>query len=224
MRSADSSGSDVLSDDGLTVRQRLFVDAYLGVAALCPASAARIAGYSCRSRNALRVAGHRLLVNAKVQRAIRARLAQVGITREAVLERIAILASASLADVLSVSPGQDGKPVFRVDLLAAAQVGALGTIREYVERRDRQGKISRQVRLHDPYPYLHLLAKYAGLIGSRGELAADSTDGQPRVLSDQELIEYYQEQGWPLPEGVVAPSGTCRTDGATSDGQQPSRP
>lgn len=196
---------DDLADDGLTLRQRAFVDAYLGVAAFSPATAAEIAGYSSASRNALRVAGHRLLMNVNVQRAIRARLMCFSLTRDAVLERIASLASASLADMFEVSAGLDGEPEFRVDLAAAARVGALGLIRDYTETEDHEGNITRHVKLHDPFRYLMILARHVGLIGSSRAKAANLANepAQPRVFSDRELIEYYQEQGWELPDGVA---------------------
>lgn len=203
--SAGSDQLDDLADDGLTPRQRAFVEAYLGVAGFSPATAAEIAGYSSASRNALRVAGHRLLMNVNVQRAIRARLMRCSLTREAVLERIAILASASLADVFEVSAGPDGEPEFRIDLAAAARVGALGLIRDYTETEDRQGNITRTVKLHDPFRYLMILARHVGLIGNGRDKAADIANepAQARVFSDQELIEYYQEQGWELPDGAA---------------------
>lgn len=57
---------------GLTNKQRAFVEAFRGNAT----EAARAAGYA-GDANALAVAGHRLLKNAKIQRALRARQARV---------------------------------------------------------------------------------------------------------------------------------------------------
>jgi len=51
-----------------------------------------------------------------------------------------------------------------------------------------------------------ILARHVGLIGSGRAKAADVTaePSQARMLSDRELIDYYLEQGWELPDGVAS--------------------
>lgn len=82
------NADDLLPDEGLTWRQKMFVEAYLGQARLNATEAARIAGYAETTRESLAVQGYRLLMNANVQSRVRARLNQIAPTKETLLERI----------------------------------------------------------------------------------------------------------------------------------------
>lgn len=189
---------DLLPDDGLTWRQKMFVEAYLGPARLNATEAARMAGYSATSRQSLKVQGYRLLTNAAVQSRVRARLNQIAPTRETLLERIGVLAGSDMSDLFAVRE-VNGNVEVVLDLVRAAERGALGLLRECKQIPTDNGVIH-VVKTHDPAKYLEMLAKHVGLLaGGANDIP---TDAAPRKLSDDELIEYYREQGWELPDAL----------------------
>lgn len=195
------AAADALRPDGLTNRQAAFVEAYLGPAHLNATAAARIAGYS-GDDSTLAVSGHRLLMNAKVQSRVRARLASMGVDRQLILERIGELAGASMADLLEID--SDGRSV-RLDLIKAARSGALGTIREYTEELAGSQDapiLTRKVKIHDPAKYIELLAKHVGIVGDESAAAGAANLDDPSHWSQERLRAYYEEKGWPLPDAL----------------------
>jgi hypothetical protein len=190
---------DDLGDDGLTNRQRLFIEAYLGPARLNASRAAKLAGYSVKSKVSLQVQGSRLLCNAMVQSRVRARLAGMGVDRELILERIGQLAGSSMADMLQ--PDEGGRIVLSLE--KAAELGALGLIKKYREESGSEGVTIRTVEIHDPGKYLELLARHTGIIGDEGQEDPKSLNDDPANWPPEKVREFYQARGWPLPDALA---------------------
>lgn len=155
--------TDGFGNDGLTVRQRLFVDALIGPAGGNATKAAEMAGYASENRNALAVTACRLLGNAKVQEAIAHAHARLRDTPEWARASLVEIASASMANFLTV--GEDGKPF--IDWTRAAEMGAIGQVREYREEvAEIDGKPvvvnKRSFKLHDALKARETLLKLHG--------------------------------------------------------------
>lgn len=204
---------DVLDSDGLSERQRRFIACYLNSAKLSSIEAARMAGYSAKSRKSLRCQGLRLLANAAIQKIIRSRLDGAGMDRVAVVALIQSLARASLADMLE--PDAQGR--LRLSLERAAETGTLGWIADYhedVRGTGPKAKISRRIRLHDPARFIEILARHHGIIGD--DLPPDvPSDDDPAKWPVERVREFYAANGWELPDAIaprdIAP-GSGRVD------------
>ncbi len=188
---------DDLGDDGLTPRQKLFIEAYLGPARLNASKAAKLAGYSAKSPSSLRLQASRLLANACVQSRVRARLAGMGVDRTLILERIGLLAGSTMADMLE----PDRKGEYRLSLRRAAEAGALGLIRKYTEEPGAKG-MTRKVEIHDPGKYLELLAKHTGIIGDEGAMDRERAADDPGNWPIERIRDYYAQRGWPMPDAL----------------------
>ena len=156
-------------DDGLTTKQRLFVEAYVGPAGGNATRAAEMAGYSAENRLALRATGWENLTKPYIQRAISHALARKKMSPEWAKERLAYLASGSMTDFLSVDENGDT----HLDFKRAAEAAAIGHIKEYYEDGIDSGDgpkiIKRKIKLHDPAPALVTLLKIFGLIVDKHE-------------------------------------------------------
>jgi phage terminase small subunit len=159
---------DSWGEDGLTIRQRAFVQAITGPAAGNATKAAEMAGYMAENYNSLKVTASRLLTYANVQEAISHVFAQRKMTPEWAVSAITDIASASMANFLSV--GDDGRPVF--DWAKAAAAGAIGHVREYKEDGIEgsgegsvdQAIIKRSFKLYDKQRALETVLKMHGLL------------------------------------------------------------
>jgi phage terminase small subunit len=80
----------------LSLKQKSFVNAYLGEANGNATKAAIIAGYSERTA---KQAGSRLLTHVDVQRALERRLHKAQMTADEALERVALIARADVTDI-----------------------------------------------------------------------------------------------------------------------------
>lgn len=203
-----------MGDDGLTNRQRAFVEAYLGPARLNATAAAEAAGYSKLSKKALQVQGSRLLSNAIVQSRVRARLAGFGLDRETILQRIGLLGGASMADMLDA----DRRGNYGLSLKKAAEAGALGNIRSYVEQVG-EGGITRRIELHDPYRYLELLAKHLGLVGGEPGAGGDGA-GDVGKMTVEQVIALHKELGVVVPTNLL-PAAPAVGSGLVDEKGQP---
>lgn len=85
--------------DNLTLKQRKFVEAYVGAANGNATKAAKQAGYSERSAHSV---GHETLKKPEVREAIEARLAENTLGRNEVLSRLSDIARGSLDDFIGV--------------------------------------------------------------------------------------------------------------------------
>jgi hypothetical protein len=74
--------NDPWDSEGLTVRNRLFIEALIGQAAGNASRAAEIAGYRCENVNSLAATASEILRRPKVREAIARRLAQANLTPE----------------------------------------------------------------------------------------------------------------------------------------------
>jgi phage terminase small subunit len=156
-----------MSLDGLTFKQRLFVEAYLGESRGNATDAARVAGY----RNPNQV-GPRLSVKVGIQAAIDARLDSAALTTSRLLAILSDHATASIEDF-----GRVDESGFVLDLARAGRRGRLHCIKKLkpvkVEVDDGQtddhGRPIRktvtryEIELHDAQAAIEKLGKYRGM-------------------------------------------------------------
>lgn len=149
---------DPWGDDGLTIRQRAFVEALVGPAGGNASKAAEMAGYRADNRNVLKVTASENLTKPNVAKAIALALGKKRLTPEWAKSRLADIASADMNNFL-VRDGADG---MKLDFEKAMAIGAIGQIREY---DPETGKI----KLHSPTPALVTILKLFGLITDKHE-------------------------------------------------------
>lgn len=160
---------DPWENDGLTFRHRRFVVAYIGPAAGNATKAAEMAGYACENRNSLGATGWEVLRNPKVAEAIAHAFAAQKMTPEWAKAGLVELASASMANFLSV----DAEGKTHLDFRKAVHAAAIGQIKEYhedgIDGADGPTIIKRRIKLHDRTPALVALLKIHGLLAERHE-------------------------------------------------------
>jgi phage terminase small subunit len=174
-KAAKPEADDAWGDDGLTLKQRLFVIAYTGVAGGNGKQAAQIAGYS-GDDYALATQGSINLTKPNVREAIGLALSRKCLTPEWAKERLAEIARSSINHFVT-----DGK----VDLVAAEKAGALGQLKEVTFEDDGSVK----VKVHDPLPAINTILKMHGLLEDRVRMTGapqkafidvdDGGDGKP---------------------------------------------
>lgn len=152
-------------DDGLTTRQRSFVEALVGPAGGNATKAAGMAGYASENRIALAVTGSENLRKPNIQEAIAHALAKRRATPEWTKNQLIDLAQSSMKNFISV--GDDGEP--HLDFAKAAAMGAIGQIKEFKEEgiRGADGEVSvvkRTIKIHDRHAALQTLARLHGLV------------------------------------------------------------
>lgn len=133
----------------LTYKQRLFVEAYLGVAGGNASEAARIAGY-CNPGQA----GHDTLKKHEIQAAIDARLADAAMPANEILARLSEIASGDLGFFLSI----DNSGEWKVDLKRAKKASKTKLLRKI-----KAGKDGPEIEIHNPVDALKQLGLYHGL-------------------------------------------------------------
>ncbi len=131
----------------LSLRQRLFVECYLGNRGNAT-DAARQAGYKHPEHNS-----HRLMENDVVRREINRRVAQHGMPRAEVILRLTAIARGDLGDYIQIT-----KNGFKLDLRRGRRAGGTRLI-----RRLKKGKYGYEIELLDPLRALELLGRYYGL-------------------------------------------------------------
>lgn len=179
---------DPWDSEGMTVRQRLFVDSLLGPAGGNASRAAELAGYSAENRHGLAATASRLLTFVKVREAIARRLASANLTPDWVRQTAASLAASSMGTFLSLD--ENGQPKF--NWREAERLGAFVQIRKYKEKGfESPGSsvsiIERTIETHNPAPYLALLARLLGLVKDDGT-AGVNVSVNVTQLSDDELV------------------------------------
>ncbi len=171
--------NDPIEKDGLTVRQRSFVDHYLGPASFVATEAARMAGYSDDNVNSLKVRAHRTLHCPRVQEEIQRRLDRRKYSKRWIRESILERAAASMSNF--VKYGDDGEVT--IDFAAGARRGALGQVQEVTEEvievNGSAKVIKRKFKLFDPLPARLALAKMRGLLVDKVQV-----DGQVKHTHD----------------------------------------
>lgn len=145
--------------DGLTLKQRLFVDAYTGPAAGSVKEAAYMAGYGGGGKKGERthahyVAGDRTLRLPHVQEAIAHALAKQKMSEEWTKLTLFELANCNLGNFVDITEDGDWlKFNFRKAM-------ATGSMRQLKSFDSKNGKIS----VHDPIAALTILAKFYNMI------------------------------------------------------------
>lgn len=153
-----------LGPDGLTDQERLVVSFYCGKARFNAALACELAGYRSDNRDSLKSTAWRVIHRPRVQAAIARKLAEFELAPDNLKQGIAAQAQSSMANFLS--PGSDG--TLHVDLNRAAELGALGQLKEIkeevMEMNGAATVIKRTIKIHDPLPARIALAKIQGLM------------------------------------------------------------
>ena len=90
----------------LTVKQQLFIEAFLGQAKANATEAARIAGYACPRQQ-----GERLLRNVEIASRVRARVAELAATADDVLRELGRIGFAPWKECLQIEYDKDGNVV-----------------------------------------------------------------------------------------------------------------
>lgn len=162
-----AGADDEAQADGLTIRQRLFVEAITGKHLGNATRAAIAAGYS---EKAARQTAYDLLNRPHVARAVAHTLARRNQGEAFIINELTAIATTSFDQLLRVTP--DGKIVF--DWQQAVEWAALGAIKELsfdpVTGEPR-------VKLHDRVRALEVLARIYGLM--RDTLTIAGPDGGP---------------------------------------------
>ena len=182
--------------EGLTEKQRAFVDALIGPAAGNATQAARMAGYRDDNYNSLRATASENLTKPNVQRYLAAARARKRLSPEWVRDRLGELAGTTMADFMVV---RDGK--LEIDWGAASLAGAIGQVKEVTEDilPGGDGKdevIRRRMKLHNPIPALAVMAKVEGLITERIEHSGNvkhTHDVQPameKLLATPDMLAH----------------------------------
>ncbi len=170
--------------DRLTDKQRMFVEQYF-ICQMNATEAALQAGYS-GTRAVVGRTGSKLLSHPRVRELINARLAEVHMTSEEVLARMALDARATMEDF--VDPGSGV-----IDLQKAAQARALGSLKRYKTKfntfTDKDGNDHEstevEVELYDGQAARRDIAKHLGLFIERNvSLNVDLAE-----LSDDDLAQ-----------------------------------
>lgn len=150
----------------LTARQKRFVQEYL--IDLSATGAAARAGYSARTA---RQQGHRLLtkvdIQAALKEAIEARGERTQITADEVLEELAALAFANVADYVDWGP--NGVALLDKSKLTRKQCAALV---EVAETTTKAGGTKR-VKIHDKLSALEKLGRHLGVFKDQPEKRED---------------------------------------------------
>lgn len=153
--------------DGLTVRQRKFVEAYLGPAGGSGMKAAELAGYRAENVNSLRVCASRILSYGNVQRAMERAIGEKFGSPEQVRHSIAAIANGNAGDYLAY----DGHGRLVVSLEKLAEAGMLGLVQEIREEGFQAGEnvtiVKRKLKMYDKLKALELLAKLNGQLVER---------------------------------------------------------
>jgi phage terminase small subunit len=184
---------DPWGDDGLTVRQRAFVEAYMGPASGNGKRAAEMAGYRSENIEALRVTASRLLTYANVQRAIERKIGEKFGSADDVRRSVAAIATGNAADYLE--PDERGQWVISIKKLAEA--GMLGLLHEIREEGFEHGGtvtiIKRKLKLYDKLKALELLARMNGQLIDRqrheGQVNVTHSTEVKKILNDPTATE-----------------------------------
>lgn len=167
----------------LTTKQQAFVEHYLRT--WNASEAARLAGYSEKSA---RLIGHENLTKPDIQTAIQERLAELRMSADEVLVRLAEQARATLADFIDIpAPGarahSDATEAhaalagWSLNLHKAEQRGKLHLIKKL-----KSGQWGPEIELYDAQAALQLLGRHHKLFVDRTELTGK--DGNPIEVSD----------------------------------------
>lgn len=154
----------------LPLKQRLFVNYYLGKALHNGTQAARLAGFSSPRQMATR-----LLSKASIQELIEEKVTAVAMDAEEVLARLSRQGRSDMEDFLGPITDPDDPPTF--DFKKAKRRDQLGNIKtierttKTIPRGDLEPAVEVKIKLQvfDPRPALETLAKFHRLIDGKEE-------------------------------------------------------
>lgn len=168
---------------GLTAKESLFVEAYLGKAQFNATEAASLAGYK-GNRNTLSSVGYENLRKPEIEKIISQRLTELSMGKEEVLMRVSRHARSSIADVVD----DEGRFNFKqakmlgvADLLKKIKI----TEKRYASFIDDEPEIIEtkvEFEMYSAQAALELLAKHHGLLIDRTKHEFDFSN-----LSDEEI-------------------------------------
>ena len=140
--------AEKIGDDGLTNRQRKFVEEYL----TCwnASEAARRAGY----KNRANTAGAQTMSNNVIRSVIKKRLAEAAMSADEVLARLSDQAAASMDDFITIVKGGYG----RIDFRKAKQLGKMHLLKKYAVTKEGV-----RIELHDVQGALTQIGRHHGL-------------------------------------------------------------
>jgi len=104
-----------MTEHDLTLKQTLFTQYYLGSAKGNGVEAARLAGYGGDERTLAGIASENL-AKPHIAARIRARVEELGITDDALLQELAAVAFSPWQDFIEIDTGRNGKQRVRMDL------------------------------------------------------------------------------------------------------------
>lgn len=169
-------------NDGLTIRQRAFVEALVGPAGGNATKAAEMAGYASDNRLALQVTASETLSKPMVQEAIARGLARKRMTPEWADERLYELASSSFRNFSELTPEGDMK-VNWPQAFAHGAVGQISEVTEEILEASGSSKvIRRKLKMHPPHKALETIQKLTG-----------------RLKNEPQKIELTGPNGGPVP-------------------------
>ena len=145
--------------DGLTIKQRLFIDHY--IVCMNGTEAARLAGYSGDDRS-LAVMASQNLRNINVARALNARLNAFSMSASEVLIRLTDIARGDIGDALNSAGG--------IDATEAKAKGRSHLIKRYKTKTtvgEDQEVFESEVEMYDALDALKTLAKFHALLVDR---------------------------------------------------------
>lgn len=179
---------------GLTVKEQLFVNAYLGQAGYNATEAARVAGYKGND-NTLGVVGFDNLRKPKIAALVLERLNEAAMSANEVLARLSKHARGRLVDLLN----EDGQ----FDLALAEKRDVADLLKKLkvrtITRRTRDGEeiedVNYEYEIHDPQAALVHLGKFHKLFAERIEHS--NPDGSPI--------------GQPIAEALIKVYGTSKS-------------
>ena len=142
----------------LTQMQWKFVFNYLDC--LDTRKAARLAGYSAKNDRNLTTYCNVILRNPKVSFWIGKFMSERALPQDAVLARLAAIATGSIGDFITVLP-ETGDVFF--DMRKAEEAGVLPLIKRLRYVKSGPGKGGVEIELHDPLRALELIGKHLGM-------------------------------------------------------------
>lgn len=176
-----------MAKEGLTTKQRLFVESYLSNG-FNATEAARSAGYQGRDDHSLASIGYANLRKVEISAVVEERINEAAMSANEVLARLSRQARGSLADVLT----EEGE----FDLAEAKRRGVDDLLKKLkrttFDTKDKDGNVTstrttHEFEIHDPQAALVHLGKYHKLFTDRTEVTGK--DGGPIETSDASLTD-----------------------------------
>lgn len=169
----------------LSLKQQAFVEHYIACG-WNATEAARRAGYSSKTAGSI---GHENLTKPEIRAAIDARAAELKMTADEVLTRLADMARSNMGDFIKMVPAANGKGKVAVfDFDRASKAGKLHLIKSI--------KISSKgtsVELHDAQAALVHLGRYHKLFVDRVEVADWREAARQAGLQPERLISSFEQ-------------------------------